>query len=426
MAYAVPPVRPAGLPARLLLGIFIVVIYSRLIEILPLRPLAPLGLCLLLYGLLTSRWMDWLLAKPTLLLLALTALMAPSALAGNWPGGSMDMLINVWARSLLYFLIVVTLGRGLVGVVSVMSSLAWSVVVLIMMGLLEGGAEGARLGIGEGTLSNPNDLAAALVMALPFCGWYVLGSGRSMLLRLPMGAVTAYAAFMLLRTGSRMGLLALLAVAAVLLLLSRGRLRLVLAAVTIAIGLGAVFFLPKAIQQRFETIVKNDVENADDNVDVGYAIGSSETRWLLLKNSLRVTAHHPLLGVGPGNFSGENAKLTKEAGMRANWQVTHNTYTQVSSECGIPAALVFVGLLVYCLRATNRLRKAMAAHPDLRTRAPIAFWLFIGLVAYACVAAFGSFAYGFQLPFLAAMVAALKTAVAPVLAQPAPSPVFTR
>ena len=408
------------------MGVFIAVIYSRLIEILPVRPLAPLGFCLLLYGLLTSRWMDWLLAKPTLLLLALTGLMVPSALAGNWPGGSVETLMNFWVRSLLYFLIVVTLGRGLVGVVSVMSSLAWSVVVLIMMGLLEGGAEGTRFGIGEGTLSNPNDLAAALVMALPFCGWYVLGSGRSMLLRLPMGAVTACAAFMLLRTGSRMGLLALLAVGVVLLFISRGRLRLMVAVATVAGGLGAIFFLPKAIQQRFETIVENDVENADDNPDVSYAVASSETRWMLLKNSLRVTAHHPLLGVGPGNFSGENAKLTKGAGLRANWQVTHNTYTQVSSECGIPAALIFVGLLVYCLRATNRLRKAMAAHPDLRAHAPVAFWLFIGLVAYTCVAAFGSFAYGFHLPLLAAMVAALKTAVAPVLAQPAPSPVFTR
>ena len=425
-APAVPSIRPAGLPIRLLMGVFIVVIYSRLIEILPVRPLAPVGFALLLYGLVTSRWMDWIRTTPTLLLLGLTALMVPSALAGDWPGGSVALLANVWSRSLLYFVIVVTIGRGLAGVGSVMASLAWSIGAVVVMGLTEAGAVGGRLSVGEVSLSNPNELAATLVLALPFCGWYVLGSGRTLFLRVPMAGLTAWALFMLLRTGSRMGLLALLGVAAVVLYISRGRLRVLLLGVTLALGLAAVFFLPKTIQQRFETIVESDPENPDDSAETARAVGSTEARWALIKNSLKITAEHPLLGVGPGNVTTENAGLTKREGARASWQVTHNSYTQISSECGIPAVCFFVGLLVYCLRSTNRLRKTMAAHPELRAHAPIAFWLFVGLVGYVCVAAFGSFAYGFQLPLLAGMVVALEAATADALARPAAPPASTR
>ncbi|MCL4523561.1 MAG: O-antigen ligase family protein, partial [Acidobacteria bacterium] len=77
-----------------------------------------------------------------------------------------------------------------------------------------------------------------------------------------------------------------------------------------------------------------------------FAIGSQEARWRLFVNSLRVTAMHPLLGVGPGNFGDVNAQLTAGPDSRASWQQTHNAYTQVSSECGIPAGIAFLALVI--------------------------------------------------------------------------------
>jgi len=52
---------------------------------------------LVAYSLVTSRWTDWIAGKPTVLLLALTALMVPAALFGNWPGGSVALLRGAWA-----------------------------------------------------------------------------------------------------------------------------------------------------------------------------------------------------------------------------------------------------------------------------------------------------------------------------------------
>ena len=213
---------------------------------------------------------------------------------------------------------------------------------------------------------------------------------------------------------------------ALLFFITRGRQRLLLALLTLAAGVAALVFVPRAIQERYETMVDSNVEESQGNVDAMKAIGSTQARWSLFVDSLLITAQHPLLGVGPGNFSGRDAEMIKATGGRPGWQVTHNSYTQVSSECGIPAALVFAWLVLYGLRTTNRLRRAMPVHPELRSKAPMAFWLLVAIAAYGFSAMFGAFAYGYQLPLLVAMVLLLDTATAGALAQlpgsPAPTP----
>jgi len=405
------------------MGLLIFLVFSRTVELTGTRPLPVMEFLLVAYGLLTSRWTDLISAKPTILLLALTALMVPAGLFGNWPGGSVDLLTKVWAPSLLFYFIVVSLGRGLAGVRTVMSSMAWSVVAVAIQGTYMSHSLGGRLQVGHVTLGNPNDLAAVLLFGLPFCAWYVLGSGRPLILRVVMAIMSAGALVMLLRTGSRMGLLAMLWLGATLLIIARGRLRLLLAVVALGTGVAAIFLLPEAHQQRYETMVDNHVEGAQNNPSAQTAIGSSQARWALFLHSLQVTAQHPLLGVGPGNFTGANADITRRTGPGVSWQVTHNSYTQVSSECGIPAAIIFIWLIYTCLRTTNRLRKDMEVRPELRVHAPMAFWIFISLSAYAFCAMFGCFVYGYQFPLLIAIAASLPGAAAGALAQPAGSPV---
>jgi O-antigen ligase len=62
---------------------------------------------------------------------------------------------------------------------------------------------------------------------------------------------------------------------------------------------------------------------------------SAQQRKELLFISLKVTAQHPLFGVGPGNF----------AIVSGVWLATHNSYTQMSAEGGIPAFLLYVLIL---------------------------------------------------------------------------------
>jgi O-antigen ligase len=78
--------------------------------------------------------------------------------------------------------------------------------------------------------------------------------------------------------------------------------------------------------------------------------GSAEGRFQLLKDSIRLTFENPLFGVGPGMFMvAENAMARSEGAVNGSWHGTHNTYTQFSSEVGLPALLLFLAVLYYCV-----------------------------------------------------------------------------
>ena len=97
--------------------------------------------------------------------------------------------------------------------------------------------------------------------------------------------------------------------------------------------------------------------------------------------SLEMTANHPIFGVGPGNFQ----TLT------GDWHVTHNTYTELSSECGIPALFLFLLLLWSGFRNLRSRRTNLgSAHEELQLYFPA---LRIALLVYALGAFFSSTAY---------------------------------
>jgi O-antigen ligase len=83
-----------------------------------------------------------------------------------------------------------------------------------------------------------------------------------------------------------------------------------------------------ALRERFE---QTNVNPATNNRGTE-ASGSAQQRKELFFQSLKVTAQHPLFGVGPGNF----------VVVSGVWHVTHNSYTQISAEGGIPAFLLYL------------------------------------------------------------------------------------
>ncbi len=54
---------------------------------------------------------------------------------------------------------------------------------------------------------------------------------------------------------------------------------------------------------------------------------------------------HPLFGVGPDQFAAAVSQEAAGDGQQVPWLGTHNTYTQVSSECGIPALIFYVAVI---------------------------------------------------------------------------------
>jgi O-antigen ligase len=146
----------------------------------------------------------------------------------------------------------------------------------------------------------------------------------------------------------------------------------------------AIPFVPSHAMDRLTTFFRSGDNQTSE------ATESAEARRRLFEQSITLTLSHPVLGVGPGQFMESEGALAKASGQRGMWHQTHNTYTQVSSECGIPALICFVSALIFTLR---RLWKARSADDPLL--ASVAQVLFISTFAFAVCVFFLSHAYGF-------------------------------
>jgi O-antigen ligase len=112
----------------------------------------------------------------------------------------------------------------------------------------------------------------------------------------------------------------------------------------------------KAIVAKVESLMRRRIF-LSKSAEQLEAVGSAESRKYLFFRSLRMTAENPIFGVGPGQFMTGEAKMSKEQGVRASWHVSHNSYTEVSSEMGIPGLLLYLAVLVSAYRELVGLRK---------------------------------------------------------------------
>jgi O-antigen ligase len=191
------------------------------------------------------------------------------------------------------------------------------------------------------------------------------------------------------------------------------RLRVIaVAAVALPIGFAAI---PQRVIDRYTTMfatlgatsaavsdpATQQGEEPDEMV-VDSATASANSRIELLKRSIRVTLANPVLGVGPGMFVvAENEMSVADGRRRGYWKASHNMYTQISSEVGLPGAFVFVYLMVLVWRSLSRAEKA---HPSSFSFAPemrrIGFMLKVSMLVFILCGMTLSMGYGIVLPML--------------------------
>jgi O-antigen ligase len=352
-------------------------------------PLAKIAGLFVLLGLIFSlRQIRQRLPREAIFLVLLVGqLFLSSALSPVWRGGAFQLTLN-FAKVLMVVLVVgaavTTVGRLKVLIFTQAASVAAIAAVAIWKGRL---ILGRLEGLFGGGYSDPNDLALAIVMSLPLC-LALLFLSKKWLMKVFWSISLLVMTYAVLRTGSRGGFLALTAVAAVCLweFAIRGR-RPYLLGLTILAGLILWQFAGGMVMGRFKGTL-----NADE--DTAAAYGSAQARQQLFRRSVEVTKEHPLFGVGPGNFD-------QVSGL---WHTTHNSFTLMSAEGGLPA-LVLYFLVLFCgfknLRAIKRLA------PRRRESRLLAGALFASLVGYAVGSVFLSVAYAFFPYILVAYTTAL-------------------
>ncbi|MGA9591907.1 MAG: O-antigen ligase family protein [Candidatus Acidiferrales bacterium] len=255
--------------------------------------------------------------------------------------------------------------------------------------------ESGRMHLLFSTVSNSNDYAAHLLMLLPSLLW-VASVAKSFVMRLAAVATFGYGVYAVLASSSRGALIALTA-GTIYFLFSAPRKQRVMAVVLVPLlAVIAFSFMPRDAIQRIFSFSASSSSSSED------AIESSDIRSHVLKDSISYAIHNPIFGVGPGNFS-----TVEGTANRRFWLEAHNTFTQVASECGIPAFIFFLGGIGSSFLIFRRIGRKFAENPEASEFTYAAFCMRLTIVMFCTAITFLNFAYSFYLPMIGSIAIAM-------------------
>ena len=279
--------------------------------------------------------------------------------------------------------------------------------ILVLLCALVGRIDASRFVLPSGSFLNPNALALQLLVAA--CLFIMLVMHRNIIIRV-IGLVGIGTSLpFILKTGSRGSFVAIVAVLFALFFIVQRTARLKMVIAVIVFTVPALLVVPPAALNRIVNIAIKSEQPTDDET---YAVASQLSRQELLKDSLIYTATHPLFGVGMGEFGAAVWGDGEKRGVRTAWAGTHNSFTQISAECGIPALIFYTAVVFLCIRMNRRLYKATRGDPSMQDISSIALTLYLTMVAFAVNTFFFHTAYGYYLSTLAGLSVALQFASA--------------
>ncbi|HUK18451.1 MAG TPA: O-antigen ligase family protein [Bryobacteraceae bacterium] len=381
-------------------------------------PAVVLACCLIASMISTESLFGTMVSRGGRLLLMFTGWMIVCVVFSVWRGGAAESFLHDWLQVGMIFLVTATLTTTVRQVTAAMAIFAAGVVVGAATALLSGGAEAGRLIIDNGSrFADPNDLAQFALICLCFTGGVVTARGmKAWKVVLYPGACIALVS--LLRTGSRGGFVAMIVVLAVLLFTGSVENKFVLVVSGLVVVVIGLVVMPQALRVRYLYVFGVD-DQPKESLEQTDAAGrsSAQARRYLFWRSVTITLQHPVTGVGPGMFAVAENQIAKSQGRaRGLWHVTHNMFTQVSSEEGIVGLLLWAGALVAAFRALGavcRLKK-QTQDPASVEAAKLANWLRAALVAFVVTGTFLSSAYSELFFVLIGLSVALQKAVQPM------------
>jgi len=294
-----------------------------------------------------------------------------------WRGGAFERLLDFSKVTVLVVLMLYAI-NNLARLRRVIYLHAACVACVASLSAIQGQRDdtGRLLGAVGGLYANPNDLGIAIVLCLPLCFAFFLRT-KSLLRKAIWTSAMSLMVLALCLSASRSGLLSFVVVGAVCLLEFgvRGGRRYLIPIVGVA-ALAFFLLFGGKVTQRFEAMTGT---NEDSTLETK-AYGSAQERVGLLKKSLVLTIQHPIFGVGFGNFPA----------LSGNFKVTHNSYTEISSEGGIPALVLFLLILWRAFANLREARRLVGSQSEEMLYVGALNAAFCGYIIGSC---FISFAY---------------------------------
>jgi O-antigen ligase len=359
---------------------------------------------------------------------------------GVWRTGSLQTLMDQWLVGFVVFVATASLIPDFRQYTRTVKTIAFAIVVLSVTSITMGTTENGRLFLSQGRFANPNEMAQALLLGMPFC-WAAFSNSRSLLGKFLGLSSLGLMLVVIGKTGSRGALVSILVILVFLFVRASiaGKMKLLIACVMLAAL--AVVTLPGGLRARYQTFFSPEepdvIESATaddaaaDSAMLSSALSSTASRKAMLVRSLVITAKHPLLGVGPGNFMVAEDASAKQLGRRRGaWIGTHNSFTQVSSECGVPALICYVAVVVLSLKKSLAIYRRTRGLPQFREISSHALALNYSLIAFTVTCMFVHAAYTSLLPVLAGLTVSLvrtaESATSASMPQPAAAPAWSR
>ena len=331
------------------------------------------------------------LPKEAILLLTLTGwLIIGGFFSPIWKGAAVSRAIDyskVFIAFSLIFLLITTFER----LRRVIFIQAVSVALICAVSMIKGHDRPRLEGVIGGIYSNPNDLAFAIVLALPFALAFMVTTKNAIAKAIwACGMLVMMMALVL--TASRAGVIDLICMGVVTLYhfgIRGKRFYLIVAA-----ALACILVMSTAGGLLFDRFAA--LSGDSDTEESAY--GSYEARMYLMKRAAEGIATYPVFGLGMHNFP--NYSLI--------WHDVHMTYMQIAVEGGIPAFILY---MLFFRRGFKNL-KALLKNKNLDETTT----LFVGalhgsLIGYAVGALFAPEAYQFFPYFAVAFTAALLQTV---------------
>jgi O-antigen ligase len=262
-------------------------------------------------------------------------------------------------------------------------------------------AEQRYLGMSRGFFFG-NYLGIAAAVIVPYLAAMFVHT-RSFLKQLFMVACFSTMVFSLVLTASRSNLICIIiSLILVWAMVLKDTIKSHLIGIFFALGLVlSIVFAPLAFWERVGTLWGSEVSAQSTAGDE--AEESARTRRMILDASIQATFTKPIFGVGAGNFvtySGDVIRIAKG---------THNTFTQVSSEGGIPALIMFVMLLITGITRMRRMVRLCKGKPELAQEKSFASATIVSIVSFMVGGFFAHLAWEYYVYYLFLISVSLQT-----------------
>ena len=336
------------------------------------------------------------IVRATLLLEAVAMITIPFAI---WPGGAFTAVTELVKMIMLQLLMTFFIDSK-----DRLRYILWLLVGFLMWfagssfsGYLQGQfylVNGVQRAQGVNSMvGGPNELAGLLLALLPFLV-ALMNCSKNFFVKLLLVGCGGLTLFVLLLTGARISMIALIAMSVFYIL--RSKRKVLSLVVGVVLGFTLWFSLPTQYRQRYLT-VKQYAEG-------GQLDDSNKLRLAIWNAGWRMFLDHPILGVGAGQFPTAYGTIYSGKSHVA-WMQPHNLFLQVTCELGLVGLFIFghfVKQIGKAIREVLRFKKSQ----DFQTNYQFALACTLMMIGVGLISTVSHTLYRPHWYLLAGMVAA--------------------